>query len=56
MPAMYISPKQYEASMIEINIAFEVANKRIDMLQEKVQELEEAAKANSSKTTTKKTS
>ena len=53
---MYISPKQYEASMIEINIAFEVVNSRIDKLQERVLELEEAAKANSSKATTKKTS
>ena len=53
MTAMYINPKQFENAMIEVNIAFDIANKRIDMLQERVKELETAMTPN--KTSKKET-
>tara|TARA_R110000796_G_scaffold53688_2_gene125989 strand:+ start:33 stop:191 length:159 start_codon:yes stop_codon:yes gene_type:complete len=46
---IYISPQQFEAAMTEVNAAFAATEKRIDLLLEKIQSLEEANKANPSK-------
>lgn len=53
---MHISPKVFQDAMIEVNQAFEIANKRIDLLQEalsqaqsKIDALEAAKPVKSSK-------
>lgn len=45
MPSLYISPKEFEHLKMEINLAFEIAHKKIDLLQERVVELEEDLKS-----------
>lgn len=51
MSTIYISPKQFETAMMEINIAFEIVHSKMNKLQERVAELEAEKKA--TKTTTK---
>lgn len=53
MHAMYVSPKEFETAMMEVNIAFEIVHKKVDTLQERIEELEQAAKQTNS---TRKTS
>jgi hypothetical protein len=38
MLPMHVSPTQFQEAMIEVNLAFEIANKRIDLLQEEVRQ------------------